>query len=118
MDGSGYAPDPWEEDPDYYPNSQENPKYPIEDEEYDEYGRSPISFSSADYRQRPPAPRQYQPYSGGQWAGDAQQDWACTGDEVQCGALEECVRSGNLCDGEIDCTNAWDETANCPPRGK
>ena len=60
--------------------------YPEEDDDYIDDGRSPISFSSEDYRPGslgvggvvpggpPPGPRQYQPYSGGQWAGD-EQDW-------------------------------------------
>lgn len=56
--GQGYLA-PWEDQGD-------------EDDYYEDDGPSPIAYSSEDYR-RPGytgRPRQYQPYAGGQWAGE------------------------------------------------
>merc|ERR1719397_1163861 len=97
----------WYEDPDSTTDGDEdygNPA-PWETAEDDEYydTRSPIAYSSEDYSMAygPPTrtgPRQYQPYAGG-----------CPAGEVQCGGIEECISVDVLCDGEYDCTNAWDE---------
>jgi len=109
----------WYEDPDSTTDGDEdygNPA-PWDTAEDDEYydTRSPIAYSSEDYSMsyRPPSstgPRQYQPYAGGSWAGEEESAWGgCQAGEVQCGAIEECISIGVLCDGEYDCTNGWDE---------
>jgi len=109
----------WYEDPDSTTEGDEdygNPA-PWETSEDDEYydTRSPIAYSSEDYSMAyglptRSGPRQYQPYAGGSWAGEEEGAWGgCQAGEVQCGAVEECISVGVLCDQEYDCTNGWDE---------
>ena len=68
-------PAPWEEE-DYGYSGDAG--WGAEDD-YTDDGRSPISYSSEDYGAGLGAPRQYQPYSGGQWAGDPGPAWGETG---------------------------------------
>ena len=96
------------------------PDLGYDDNEYDDYdyGRSPISHSSADYGMSVgsnPANRALipgQPYQSSY----GQQSQDCSPSEFQCSTMSQCVPSTLQCDGEFDCMDGSDESS-CGGRG-